>query len=139
MDKKSIYDLKNLLFKSVVNNDLQLEKEVKKAIKDFFINKELEKLKGLNINEKLKNIDLKNNDLRLALIKEFFNINHITSNSYREEYTLNPINEIMREYLQVYCNKELLKNLLENHFKGAWGQHVNIDNNFNIKIVEYND
>ena len=139
MTKKSIYDLKQELFLSVVNNDLLLEKEVKKAIKDFFINKELEKIKDLNINEKLKNIDLKNHDLRLSLIKEFFNINHVTSNSYREEYKLSPINEVKREYLKKYCNMELLKDLLNHHFKGAWGQHVMIDDNFNIKVVEYND
>lgn len=139
MSKKSIYDLKNDLFLSIVNNDLILENDTKKAIKQFFLDKELKKLENLNINEKLKSIDLKNNDLRLALIKEFFNINHVISNSYREEYTLSPINEITREYLKINCNKDLLINLLENHFRGAWGNHVNIDNNFNIKIVEYND
>lgn len=139
MSKKNIYDLKNDLFLSVVNNDLLLENETKKAIKQFFLDKELKKLENLSINEKLKSIDLKNHDLRLNLIKEFFNINHITSNSFRDEYKLNPINEIIREYLKINCNKDLLKNLLENHFKGAWGQHVMIENNFNIKIVEYND
>lgn len=139
MTKKSIYDLKQELFLSVVNNDLILENETKKAIKQFFLSKELKKLENLNINEKIKNIDLKNHDLRLALIKEFFNINHITSNSYREEYKLNPINEIIREYLKVNCNKDLLKNLLENHFVGAWGNHCKIDDNFNILMVEYND
>lgn len=139
MSKKNIYDLKHDLFLSVVNNDLILENETKKAIKQFFLNKELKKLENLNINEKIKNIDLKNYDLRLALIKEFFNISHVTSNSYREEYMLKPINEITREYLKINCSKDLLKNLLENHFQGAWGNHVNIDNNFNIKIVEYND
>ena len=139
MDKKSIYDLKQELFLSVVNNDLLLENETKKAIKQFFLSKELKKLENLNINEKIENIDMGNSDLRLSLIKEFFTINHITSNSYREEYKLSPINEIIREYLKINCSKDLLKNLLENHFTGAWGQHVMIDENFNIKIVEYND
>lgn len=139
MSKKTIYDLKNDLFLSIVNNDLILENDTKKAIKQFFLNKELKKLENLSINEKLKNIDLKNHDLRLNLIKEFFNINHIISNSYREEYMLKPLNEIIREYLKVNCDKDLLKNLLENHFQGAWGQHVMIDNNFNIKVIEYND
>ena len=139
MSKKNIYDLKNDLFLSVVNDDLLLERETKKAIKDFFIQKELEKLKNLNINDKIKNIDLKNEGLRYSLIKEFFTIIHNISNSYREEYTLNPINEVMREYLKINCNKDLLKNLLENHFTGAWGQHVMIDDNFYIKVTEYND
>jgi hypothetical protein len=139
MSKKSIYDLKHDLFLSVVNNDLILENDTKKAIKKFFLDKELKKLENLNINEKLKNIDLKNHDLRLNLIKEFFNISHVTSNSYREEFILSPLNEITREYLKVNCNKDLLINLIENHFIGAWGNHVNIDNNFNIKVIEYND
>ena len=139
MNKKSIYDLKQELFLSVVNNDLILENETKKAIKQFFLNKELKKLENLNINEKIKSINLKNNDLRLALIKEFFNINHVTSNSYREEYKLSPINEIIREYLKINCNKDLLKNLLDNHFTGAWGNYCKIDDNFNILMVEYND
>lgn len=139
MSKKNIYELKNDLFLSVVNNDLILENDTKKAIKQFFLDKELKKLENLNINEKLKSMDLKNHDLRLSLIKEFFNINHVISNSYREEYTLNPLNEILREYLKINCNKDLLKNLLENHFQGAWGQHVMIDDNFYIKVIEYND
>lgn len=139
MSKKSIYDLKNDLFLSIVNNDLILENETKKAIKQFFLSKELKKLENLNINQKIESIDMGNSNLRLSLIKEFFNINHITSNSYREEYMLNPINEIIREYLKINCNKDLLKNLLDNHFIGAWGNHITIDNNFNIKIVEYND
>ena len=139
MTKKSIYDLKNDLFLSIVNNDLLLENETKKAIKQFFLSKELKKLENLNINEKIKNMDLKNRGLRYSLIKEFFTITHTISNSYREEYILNPINEVLREYLKINCNKDLLKNLLENHFQGAWGQHVMIDDNFYIKVVEYND
>ena len=139
MSKKSIYDLKNDLFLSIVNNDLILENETKKAIKQFFLSKELKKLENLNINQKIENIDFKNYDLRLSLIKEFFNINHITSNSYREEYKLNPINEITREYLKKYCDKELLKDLLNCHFRGAWGNYCKIDDDFNILMVEYND
>lgn len=139
MSKKTIYDLKNDLFLSIVNNDLILENETKKAIKQFFLNKELKKLENLSINEKIKNIDLKNHDLRLNLIKEFFNISHVTSNSFREEYMLKPLNEIIREYLKINCNKDLLKNLLENHFQGAWGNYCKIDNDFNILMVEYND
>lgn len=139
MNKKNIYDLKNNLFLSIVNDDLILENETKKAIKQFFLSKELKKLENLNINEKIKNIDFKNHDLRLNLIKEFFNIKHITSNSYREEYKLNPINEVTREYLKVNCDKDLLKNLLENHFVGAWGNYCKIDEDFNILMVEYND
>ena len=135
MSKKTIYDLKKDLFLSVVNNDLQLENNTKKAIKDFFIQKELKKLKNFNINEKIKNIDLKNFDLRLSLIKEFFTITHTVSNSFREEFKLNPINEATREYLKINCNKDLLENLLTIHFRGAWGQCVDIDNNFNIKVM----
>ena len=33
MDKKNIYDLKNLLFKAVVNGDKELEEKVKEEIK----------------------------------------------------------------------------------------------------------
>lgn len=139
MSKKSIHDLKQELFLSVVNNDLILENEIKKAIKQFFLSKELKKMENLNINEKLKSIDLKNSSLRLAIIKDFFNIRHITSNSYREEYTLKPIDEVTREYLKINCNKDLLINLLDNHFVGAWGNHIKIDDDFNILVVEYND
>lgn len=139
MSKKTIYDLKNDLFLSVINNDSQLENTTKKAIKDFFIQKELKKLKNLNINKKINSIDLKNFDLRLSLIKEFFTITHTVSNSFREEFKLNPINEVVREYLKINCNKDLLKNLLMIHFRGAWGQCIEIDNNFNIDIIEYND
>ena len=139
MSQKTINDFKKDLFLSVLNNDLILEKETKKAIKQFFLNKELKKFENLNINEKLKSMDIKNSDLRLAIIKDFFNINHVISNSYREEYRLNPIDEITREYLKKNCDKELLKTLLDNHFIGAWGNHISIDNDFNILVVEYND
>lgn len=87
------------------------------------------------INKELKSIDIKNFNNRLEFLKKYFILNSGVSNCYRNEYFLRPINMELLKNIDI----ELLKNLLDKHYQGAWGNHITIDNNFNIKIVEYND
>ena len=92
----------------------------------------------MGIKQELKNIDVKNSNNRLEFLKKYFNISRGIDNSYRTEYNMQPINMDMLKTLD-YNDMDMLKNIILNHFRGAWGNSYDIDNNFNIKIVEYND